>query len=60
MTFVMNRSVILLVSFIGVCAFVEIHFNPCIGLDIVPIQPDLRSAGAPDLESRITWVQHNL
>ncbi|KAF9013209.1 hypothetical protein BDQ17DRAFT_584508 [Cyathus striatus] len=30
-----------------------------VGLDIVPIQPDLQQAGSPDLASRITWMQAN-
>jgi len=31
-----------------------------IGLDIVPLHPDLQNVGSSDLASRITWVQHNL
>ncbi|KAF8799001.1 hypothetical protein BYT27DRAFT_7264526 [Phlegmacium glaucopus] len=34
----------------------ECHF---VGLDIVPLHPDLQNVGSPDLASRITWVQHN-
>ncbi|KAF8631703.1 hypothetical protein AX15_002251 [Amanita polypyramis BW_CC] len=30
-----------------------------VGLDIVPLHPDLRRIGSPDLASRITWVQAN-
>ncbi|KAF8073742.1 hypothetical protein FPV67DRAFT_763246 [Lyophyllum atratum] len=32
------------------------HF---IGLDVVPLQPDLKHVGSPDLASRITWVHAN-
>ncbi|KAJ3502866.1 hypothetical protein NLJ89_g8695 [Agrocybe chaxingu] len=34
----------------------ECHF---VGLDIVPLHPNLQNVGSPDLASRITWVQHN-
>ncbi|KAF8627448.1 hypothetical protein AX17_006262 [Amanita inopinata Kibby_2008] len=30
-----------------------------VGLDIVPLHPDLQQIGSPDLASRITWVQAN-
>ncbi|KAF9524283.1 hypothetical protein CPB83DRAFT_618717 [Crepidotus variabilis] len=30
-----------------------------VGLDIVPLHPNLQNVGSPDLASRITWVQHN-
>ncbi|KAF8231777.1 hypothetical protein L208DRAFT_1398447 [Tricholoma matsutake] len=30
-----------------------------VGLDIVPLHPDLQQVGSPDLASRITWVQTN-
>ena len=31
-----------------------------VGLDIVPLQPDLHRVGSTDLASRVTWVQANL
>ncbi|PPR04105.1 hypothetical protein CVT24_010678 [Panaeolus cyanescens] len=34
----------------------DTHF---VGLDIVPLQPNLQNVGSLDLASRITWVQHN-
>ncbi|KAF8158083.1 hypothetical protein B0H34DRAFT_440662 [Crassisporium funariophilum] len=34
----------------------DCHF---VGLDIVPLHPNLQNVGSPDLASRITWVQHN-
>ncbi|KAF9485800.1 hypothetical protein BDN70DRAFT_459133 [Pholiota conissans] len=40
----------------GARTWKECHF---VGLDIVPLHPDLRNVGSPDLASRITWVQHN-
>lgn len=30
-----------------------------VGLDIVPLHPDLQQIGSPDLAARITWVQAN-
>lgn len=38
-----------------------IHDYPAsIGLDIVPLHPDLQQVGNVDYASRITWVQANL
>lgn len=31
-----------------------------LGLDIVPIQPDLTQTGSTELANRVTWVQANL
>ncbi|KAF9468493.1 hypothetical protein BDZ94DRAFT_1245494 [Collybia nuda] len=30
-----------------------------VGLDVVPLHPDLQQVGSPDLAARITWVQAN-
>jgi hypothetical protein len=32
------------------------HF---VGLDIVPLQPDLKRVGSSNLAARISWVQSN-
>lgn len=34
----------------------QCHF---VGLDIVPLQPDLKRVGSSNMASRITWVQSN-
>ncbi|KAF8889986.1 hypothetical protein CPB84DRAFT_1785092 [Gymnopilus junonius] len=34
----------------------ECHF---VGLDIVPLHPNLQNVGSSDFASRVTWVQHN-
>ena len=43
-----------------VAIIVDFDLSVYIGLDIVPLHPDLQNVGSPDLASRITWVQHNL
>ena len=38
-------------------AWRKCHF---VGMDIVPVQPDLQQVGSADLAHRVTWVQGNL
>ena len=54
------RSVTSLVSGIILHVLIAAFTLAPIGLDIVPLHPDLQNVGSPDLASRITWVQHNL
>jgi ubiquinone/menaquinone biosynthesis C-methylase UbiE len=48
-----SRSTLTLIIAISIQ---ESHF---VGLDVVPLQPDLQQIGVSNLGSRITWVQAN-